>query len=68
MNNPKDSYSLFYKFHGLPDWDSRMRKFDIDSAKPNPFDILRNHKTKPLRIYMQRWVKNVNRQNKYDEL
>jgi hypothetical protein len=68
MNNPKDSYSLFYKFHGLPDWDSRMRKFDIDSTKPNPFDILRNNKTEPLRIYMQRWVKNVNRQNKYDEL
>jgi hypothetical protein len=68
MNNPKDSYSLFYKFHGLPNWDSRMRKFDIDSTKPNPFDILRNNKTEPLRIYMQRWVKNVNRQNKYDEL
>jgi hypothetical protein len=68
MNNPKDSYSLFYRFHGLPDWDSRMRQFDSDIFKHNPFDILRNHKTKPLHIYMPRAVRNVNRYDRYDEL
>lgn len=68
MNNPKDSYSLFYRFHGLPDWDSRMQKFNIDSTQPNPFDVLRNHKTEPLYIYMPRDVRNVNRYDKYDEL
>lgn len=69
MNNPKDSYSLFYKFHGLPDWDSRMQKFDNDNIKHNnPFDILRNHKTESLRIYMPRDVRNVNRYDRYDEL
>lgn len=62
MNNPKDSYSLFYRFHGLPDWDSRMRKFDNDNIKHNnPFDILRNHKTESLHIYMPRDVRNANR-------
>jgi len=69
MNNPKDSYSLFYRFHGLPDWDLRMRKFDIDSTQPNPFDVLRNHKTEPLHISMPRNVfRDINRYKKYNEL
>ena len=69
MNNPKDSYSLFYRFHGLPDWDSRMKKINIDSTKSNPFDILRNHKTEGFRSYMTRnRFKDVSRERKHLEL
>ena len=69
MNNPKDSYSLFYKFHGLPNWDSRMKKFDIYSTQPNPFDILRNHKTEEFHSYMTRnRFKDANRERKHLEL